>query len=86
VPLAGGDSGAFWFFGFSNWEMLVKVLDGCGVNGHFWVFAAGSTDLEYTLRVTDTSTGNVQEYFNPLGGTATAITDTIAFADCPPAR
>lgn len=83
VPFAAGDSGAFWFFGLNNWEILVKVLDGCRVNGHFWVFAAGSTNLEYTIRVTDTATGSPKEYFNPLGRASAAITDTRAFATCP---
>ena len=63
--------------------MLVKVLDGCGVNGHYWVLAAATTNVEYTLRVTDTVTGAVREYFNPLGTRAAAITDTDAFRACP---
>ena len=88
VPVSSDDSGLFWFFGPDNWEMLVKVLDGCGINGHFWVFAAATTDVEVTLRVTDTEaagTGNTgtREYFNPLGTAAAAITDTEAFATCP---
>ena len=76
------DSGLFWFFQDQNWEMLVKVLDGCGVNQHFWVFAAATTNVEYTLRVTDTATGVVKTYFNPLGTSAPAITDSAAFATC----
>ncbi len=76
------DSGLFWFFEPENWEMQVKVLDGCAINGHHWVFAAGTTNVEYTLRVTDTETGQVREYFNPLGQAAPAITDTSAFATC----
>ncbi len=76
------DSGLFWFFRDQNWEMLVKVLDGCGVNQRFWVFAAATTNVEYTLRVTDTSSGIVKTYFNPLGVSAPAITDSAAFATC----
>jgi len=83
VPFAADDSGLFWFFAAENWEMLVKVLDGCGVNDRFWVFAAATTNVEYTLRVTDTATGNGKSYFNPLGNSAAAITDTTAFATCP---
>ena len=74
------DSRLFTFFEPDNWEMLVKVLDGCAVNGHFWVFSAATTDVEYTLRVTDTVTGVVREYENPLGQAADATTDTTAFA------
>ncbi|HRC87491.1 MAG TPA: hypothetical protein PK413_17980, partial [Thermoanaerobaculia bacterium] len=32
------DSGAFWFFNDQNLELFVKVLDGTGLNGSFWVF------------------------------------------------
>ncbi|MEE8522333.1 MAG: hypothetical protein V3T72_00245, partial [Thermoanaerobaculia bacterium] len=77
------DSGLFWFFDPDNWEMMIKVLDGCGFNDHFWVFASATTNVEYTLRVTDTQTGVMKEYFNPLGNAAPAITDTGAFATCP---
>lgn len=77
------DSGLFWFFRDSNWELQVKVLDGCGVNGHFWVFAAGSTNVEFTLTVTDLSTGLERTYENPQGRVAVTVTDTTAFASCP---
>ena len=82
VPYGSDDSGLLWFFDASNWEMLVKVLDGCGINQHFWVFAAATTDVQYTLYVTDTVTGTTKTYFNPLGVASAAITDTTAFASC----
>ncbi|MCH9647715.1 MAG: hypothetical protein K0U98_05710, partial [Deltaproteobacteria bacterium] len=71
-----------WFFNDQNWEMLVKVINGCESNDHFWVFSAATTNVEYTLRVTDTETGEVKEYFNPLNSNARAITDTEAFGSC----
>lgn len=77
------DSGIFWFFSSNNWEMLVKVLNGCSINNHYWVFSAATTNVEYTLRVTDTNDGTVVPYVNPLGTRAAAITDTTAFATCP---
>jgi hypothetical protein len=83
APLRSADSGIYWFFSANNWEMLVKVLDGCGINDNVWVFSAATTNVEYTLRVTDTATGMMREYFNPLGQAAPAITDTGAFA-CDP--
>lgn len=79
LDLGRRDSGIFWFFGPENLEMLVKVLDGCGVNDHFWVFAAATTTVRYTLTVTDLSTGEVAVYENPLGVAPPAITDTGAF-------
>jgi len=82
VPISSDDSGLFWFFDDQNWEMLVKVLDGCALNDRFWVFAAATTNVEYTLRVTDTVTGMTSNYFNPLGRSSPAITDTGAFPTC----
>jgi hypothetical protein len=84
VPAAvSSDSAVLWFFAPSNWEMLVKVLDGCGLNQRVWVFAAATTNVKYTLTITDTVTGQVQSYQNPGGQTAAVITDTNAFASCP---
>jgi hypothetical protein len=82
VPLGSAESGLFYFFSESNWEMLVKVLDACGINQNFWVFAAATTNVGYTLTVTDTVSGQVQEYTNPVGVAAPAITDTSAFPVC----
>ena len=83
VPFGSSDSGLMWFFNSNNWEMLVKILNGCGVNNHYWVFAALTTNVAYTVQVTDTSTGQVIQYTNPLGNPAPAVTDTGAFATCP---
>ena len=82
VPVGSDDSGLLWFFENDNWEMLIKVLDGCAINDRFWVFAGATTTVEYTLTVTDTALGTVREYFNPLGHAADAITDTDAFDAC----
>ncbi len=76
-------SGLFWFFNPDNVEMLVKVLDACTFNNRFWVFAAATTNVEYTLTVTDTQNGMEKIYENPLGTASPAITDTSAFATCP---
>jgi hypothetical protein len=80
---AGEDSGSAWFFDPDQSEALVKVLDGCGFNGHHWVFAAANTDVGYTLNVTDTQSGEVRSYEAPLGQRFEPIMDTEAFATCP---
>lgn len=82
VAVAGADSGLFYFFSRDNWELLAKVLSGCAINDRFWVFGAATTNVEYTLRVTDTATGTVKSYHNSLGVASPAITDTQAFATC----
>jgi hypothetical protein len=81
APAADG-SGLLWFFSPANWEIQVKVLDGCALNGRWWVFAAATTSVEYVLTVTDTWTGRQARYENPLGRISPAITDTDAF-ECP---
>ena len=83
LAVRSDDSAVLYFFDASNWELLVKVLDACGVNGNYWVFSAATTDVEFTLTVTDTQNGSVQKYSNPLGTAAAAVTDTGAFATCP---
>ena len=82
VPIASDDSGVLYFFQFDNWELLVKVIDACGFNDHFWVFSAATTNLGYTLEVLDTWSGATREYSNPLGTASPAVTDNAAFATC----
>ncbi len=82
VPCNSDGSGLFWFFEPSNWELMVKVIDGCGLNGRFWVFAAATTDVGYRLTVEDTRTGERAVYENPVGRRAPAVTDTGALAVC----
>ncbi|MEL7060742.1 MAG: right-handed parallel beta-helix repeat-containing protein [Acidobacteriota bacterium] len=82
VPFGTSDSGLFSFFNPDNWEVLVKVLDGCPITGNFWVFAAATTNVEYTLTVTDRVAGVSTSYFNPLGVSSPAITDTFALPTC----
>ena len=76
------DTGAFWFFSPSNVEAVVKVLNGCGFNSRYWIFAAGLTDVNVILTVTDTQTGTIQTYTNPQGVPFEPIQDTNAFATC----
>lgn len=83
VPFGADDSGLLWFFAPDNWEVLIKVLNGCPVNQNYWVFAAATTNVQYTIRVTDTKNGSVKQYTNPLGRVSPAITDTEAFKTCP---
>ena len=77
------DSGTFFFFDADNTELLLKVLDGCARNDHFWVFYGATTNVEFDVTVTDTLTNQSRVYGNPLGRPAPAIVDTQAFATCP---
>lgn len=77
------DSGLFTFFHPANLEVLIKVLDGCGVNEHYWTYLAGTTDVEFTVWVADTLRGASRFWINPLGSPAHAVTASDAFATCP---
>ena len=77
-----GASGYFWFFSDDNVELLVKILDACDLDGHYWVFAAGMTDVEVILEVHDTASGERQLYGNAMGEPLEPILDTAAFATC----
>ncbi|MEM6704283.1 MAG: hypothetical protein AAF690_16320 [Acidobacteriota bacterium] len=82
VPLTP-DTGYFWFFDRDNVEAVIKILDACAINQNFWAFAAGLTDVEVTITVTDTETGLVRVYENSLGTPFAPIQDTNAFDTCP---
>jgi hypothetical protein len=72
--------GYFWFFGPEDTELAVKVLDGRAINGHFWVFYASLTDVEFDLTVTDSfaTPPASRTYHNPPGTLASAA-DVSAF-------
>lgn len=86
-PIGTRDSGLFYFFGPKNWELLLKVLDGCWLNQHHWVFAAAATDVGYTIYVRDTTLSGeegvtyMKVYPKAPGAPAPALTDVGAFPD-----
>jgi hypothetical protein len=77
------DSGYFTFFNPSNVEVLVKVLDACGLNQRYWVFSAGLTNVRVEVTITDTQKGTAKTYTNPQGKAYQPVQDTAAFATCP---
>ncbi|HWN45064.1 MAG TPA: ELWxxDGT repeat protein [Thermoanaerobaculia bacterium] len=72
------DTGYFWFFDPANVEVILKALDGQGLNGHHWVFYGALSTVEYALTVTDTLTGAARRYVNPPGRLG-SVGDTRAF-------
>ncbi len=80
VRYASGDSAFFWFFNPANYEVIVKIVNGCNVNGHYWVFIAGTTNQGHRIRVGEVGTGAFKDYSRNEGPPAPAITDTAAFA------
>jgi hypothetical protein len=49
----------------------------------FWVFAAGLTNVELTIELTDTVSGQMREYDNDQGQPFEPVLDTSAFTTCP---
>ena len=81
--LESSASGLMYFFDRDNVEALVKVLNGCAINGHHWVFVAPVTDLKFQLRVRDQYGdyyGKPWLHENRVRGTARTASDTTAFA------
>ncbi len=76
------DTAYFWFFNPDNVEVVVKVLDACAINNHFWVFASGLTNVGVELTITDLHSGQINNYGNTLNQDFVLIKDTEAF-DCP---
>ena len=63
------DSGAlFYFFGPDNPEMLLKVLNGCWLNNHWWVFGSAATDLMYEVAIEDLAEGGGTVGYRHNGG------------------
>jgi hypothetical protein len=77
------DTGYFWFFDPSNVEIVTKVLNGCSVNGHYWFFSGGLTNVGVQITVTDVLSGAVRRYSNSVSSPFAPIQDTTAFATCP---
>ena len=78
------DSGYFWFFDDANVELVIKVIDGCGFNDRYWVFAGGLTNVETHLTVRDTLHPTaVFRSTNPLNQAFSPILSIDAFDTCP---
>jgi hypothetical protein len=77
------DTADLWFFSSANVEAMLKVLNGCALNDHYWVFAGGLTNVAVTLTVTDTATHITKTYQNPANTAFAPIQDVTAFATCP---
>ncbi len=81
-PLGIRKGGILYFLDGANPELLVKVLDGCAINGHYWLFYAATTNVGFELTVMDTAAETVKIYSNPDLNPAAPVLDTRAFATC----
>ena len=78
------ESGYFWFFDDANVEIVIKIVDACTLPGfeNFWVFATGLTNVDVTLSVLDTATGEPLVYRNLLNQDFQPILDTAHLQVC----
>lgn len=75
------DSGIGHFYDPANIEVVVKLIDGCAINGHIWLFAAGLTNQGVEILVRDLVTGAQRLYVNSVGAPFEPIQDTGSI-DC----
>ena len=83
VPLGSAETGVIWFFTPANFEIMLKIIDGCFENNRYWVFFAALTNVEYQVTVRDTWANVEKTYSNVLGVSSATITDSNAFQTCP---
>ncbi len=83
APLGVTQGGLFWFFNQKNPEILVKILNGCAINDHYWAYISAGTNVGFTVKVLDTATASfTKTYTNTDLTMALPIQDTSALATC----
>jgi hypothetical protein len=76
--IGDGETGFFWFFDPDDTLLMVRIEDRAEETGHFEVSFASLTNVEYSLRISDTIGGREREYFNPPGSFCGQV-DSMAF-------
>ena len=64
--------------------MLVKVLDGCALNDHYWMLAGSVTTLGFEITVEDTKAGGVRRYTKTDRRERAAASVDVAAFPCSP--
>jgi len=59
------------------------VLNACGFNQRYWVFAGGLTNVKAIMKVIDSETGVAATYYNAPGSAFQPVRDQETFAVCP---
>jgi hypothetical protein len=77
--LVGVDSGGFSFFSPNNLEIFIKILNGCSINDHWWLYISGLTDMATEIEIVDRMTDTATTYFNPQDTPFQAVSDVQAF-------
>ena len=56
------------------------MLNGCAINGHYWVCVGDLTDVLVNLTVQESQTGATNPYTNPSGVAFQPIQDAVAWS------
>jgi hypothetical protein len=83
--LGATHGGVLWFFSPDNPELLVKLVNGCSVNDHFWAYISATTNVGFSVTVKDTFLANdAKTYTNPDLTPALPVQDGLALSSCHP--
>jgi hypothetical protein len=63
----GDGSGYFWFFSAEDVDLTIKMISAVALDSHYWFFASSSTNLPFTITVTDTWLDQTHTYQSPAG-------------------
>lgn len=76
------ESGDFWFFNAQSNELIVKIINGCGSTGSYWIFWRALSNVEMDLVIQDTGTLQTLAYHNPLGFSSNGHLDIDSIFRC----
>ncbi len=72
------NNAAFYFQDNTNLELFVKMLNACGANGTYWVFASGLTNQGIEVTIEDSLSDRTLTISNPLGRLFPSFVSTTA--------
>jgi hypothetical protein len=77
--------GTMHYFDAENFPFAVQIIDGCAVNGHYWIFAAGLSTQSAPLTVIDGHSGQSERLVVPAfdpGEPIASVIETEALRLC----
>ena len=77
--------GTLHFFDAENFPFVVQIIDGCAVNGHYWIFSAGLSTQSAPLTVIDGISGQSERIVVPAfesGEPISTVIETEALRLC----
>lgn len=75
----------FHLFDEENQPLAIEIIDGCAINDHYWIFAAGLSGIPIQISVRDQLSGEESRQYLPayeLGKPVDAVFDPAALPIC----